>query len=329
MPRVSVVMPIYNAGRFLREAIDSVLNQSFRDLELIAVNDCSTDNSLSILRSYQDPRVRIVSNEKNLGVAASINIGITNSCGEYISRIDADDVAHPKRLEKQVKFLDDHPDIALVGSSAHIIDQLGKQIYILEVPTDGRTIKETLLKYNLFIHSSITFRRESFFSVGPYRPDFEPAEDYDLFLRFSERYSLANMSEPLVKYRVHTDQVSLKKIRKQRRIADFCKQMALDRIADRGGSVKRSDFLPSWWRRLQGREGSIGCDFLHWARIYRSTDQITTTRSLAIKAFFYSPLSTEARMLLSSITLQSLLSAEQIRAFRWYRRKLKMLFKGN
>jgi glycosyltransferase involved in cell wall biosynthesis len=117
-PKISVVMPVYNGKEYLALAVESILRQTFADFEFIIINDGSTDNSADIAASYEDPRIKLLHNDKNLGLIPSFNRGLENSRGEYIARMDADDIAFPDRFKKQVAFLDDHPDIALCGSWA-------------------------------------------------------------------------------------------------------------------------------------------------------------------------------------------------------------------
>ena len=125
MPRVSVILPAYNAEAYLKEAIDSILNQTFPDFQLIVINDCSTDGTEEIIRQYADPRLVPVKNEKNLGIAATLNRGLSLAQGDYIARMDADDISLPHRLERQVAYLDAHPDIAVLGTNVETFDENG------------------------------------------------------------------------------------------------------------------------------------------------------------------------------------------------------------
>ena len=204
-PRVTVVMPVYNAGDFVSEAVESVLAQTFDELELIAVDDGSSDDSRSILERYArlDSRVRVVRNETNLGLVPATNLGCRLSRSEYIARLDADDVALPDRLASQVEFLDSHPSVAAVGGAAISIDPSGRQISVLRLPSSSAAIRARMPKRCCFIHSSVTMRRDAFEAVGGYR--FGPGGGYDLWLRLSERFDLANLPQPVVRYRVHAD----------------------------------------------------------------------------------------------------------------------------
>ncbi len=127
-PKVSVIMSVYNGDKYLREAIESILNQTFTDFEFIIVNDGSTDNSLEIIESYDDERIKTINNKKNIGLTKSLNKALKFAKGKYIARQDADDVSLPNRFEKQVEYLDSHPEVALVGTSVYLIDENGKII---------------------------------------------------------------------------------------------------------------------------------------------------------------------------------------------------------
>jgi len=141
VPRVTVTMMVYNAERYLRQAIDSVLNQTFTDFELLFLDDASTDRSLEIIQSYSDPRIRLIRNENNRGVAYSRSKALPLARGEYVAVLDADDVALPERLQVQVSYLDSHPDICLVGSSCQVIEEDGSVRFIYHEPTDLLTIR--------------------------------------------------------------------------------------------------------------------------------------------------------------------------------------------
>ncbi len=138
-PKVTVLLPVYNGARFLRQAIDSVLSQTWKDFELLVVNDGSTDGTAAILESYSDPRIRILSNVQNIGLTLSLNKGLQSARGEYIARIDADDIALPIRLEKQVSYLDQHPEVGLVATGVKVIDERGHVTGSYQAPFEHRS----------------------------------------------------------------------------------------------------------------------------------------------------------------------------------------------
>jgi glycosyltransferase involved in cell wall biosynthesis len=170
MPRVSVVMAVYNAADFLHEAVASVLAQTYRDFELIAVEDASHDDSLSILQSFDDPRIRIIQHQANMGAALSRNDGLVEARGEFVAIMDADDLCAPNRFERQVAFLDANPLVGLLGCGIYDnIDARGDVLYTSYLPEDNETIQRTLLEQWCFLHPSIMFRTELHEFVGGYR----------------------------------------------------------------------------------------------------------------------------------------------------------------
>ncbi len=205
-PMVTVLMPVYNAGRYLGPAIESILQQTFRDFELLIVNDASTDGCEEILRSFSDNRIRVLENKNNLGLANSLNRGLQVAAGEFIARQDADDLSHPKRLESQVQFLRAHPDIALVGTQAIIIDESGRyKRVLLDRPHEHIAIKWDLLFDNSFVHTSVMFRKTIVRdNLGGYDPSYAACEDYELWSRVAEVCHVANLSHHLVSHRMHS-----------------------------------------------------------------------------------------------------------------------------
>lgn len=207
MPKISVVMPAYNAEKYIKEAIDSVLNQTFRDFELIVINDCSQDTTENIILSYDDPRIIYLRNKQNLGVAATLNRGISVACGEYIARMDADDIAVPERFQKQAQYLDSHPKTIVCGSSVLIFSALGNE-RVCYYPEKSEQIKAALLFACPFAHPSVMMRRNILCAFGiRYEEEFEKVEDYRLWSRLADFGDFANLAEPLLRYRIHSEQV--------------------------------------------------------------------------------------------------------------------------
>lgn len=208
-PLVSVIMPAYNAAATLEEAVNSILLQTYENWELLLLIEPSTDNSLQIAQrlSALDDRIRLFSNEKQLGIAANRNKGLREARGELVAVLDADDLALPTRLEKQVKFLVSHPDIFLVGSGIIRIDWDGAvQREICQDKLTHHEIIEALPKGNQFTHSTIMSKNTDSLH---YREKIFYGEDYDLFLRLvTDGYLLANIAEPLVKYRTSLSSVT-------------------------------------------------------------------------------------------------------------------------
>jgi glycosyltransferase involved in cell wall biosynthesis len=221
-------MSVNNGEKYLREAVDSILAQTLTDFEFIIVDDGSTDGTVDILRTYSDPRIRTVRQE-NRGLTKSLNRGIGVSRGEFIARQDADDRSFPERLATQLEFLSSHAEIAMVGSAVEVISGNGKGLATFRHPTDPVEIRDALRTYNCFWHGSVMFRRESFLALGGYCEEFTTAQDYDLWLRFSERYQLANLPDPYYAYRFTTDSITVKKMVSQHRLAALARQRAAER----------------------------------------------------------------------------------------------------
>lgn len=201
-PLVSIVMPVKNGGDYIREAIDSLLNQTFSDFELIVINDGSTDTTAEIVRSFEDPRISLVSQE-NQGVSKASNHGFKLSRGKYITRHDHDDLSLPTRLEKQVQFLEDHPKTDFIGTWAQIWAGGAATGRLHQHPSVPGEVAFYLLFNSPFVHSSCMYRRVVFETTGGYTSnnDRVPPEDYEYFSRISRQYVMANIPEVLVVYR--------------------------------------------------------------------------------------------------------------------------------
>lgn len=204
---VSVVMPVYNGEQFLKAAIESILNQTFNDFEFIIINDGSTDKSLKIAQSFDDKRIKIIQNPTNKGLVFSLNTGVAEANGKYIARMDADDIALPKRLEKQVDFLKSNPNFVMVGCSATTIDTKNKKIGRWNVKTSAIDIKRKLVFGAPFIHPSILIEKRILLEF-PYKKAWFPAEDYFLWFQIAQKYQVANINEPLLLYRIHDNKIS-------------------------------------------------------------------------------------------------------------------------
>jgi glycosyltransferase involved in cell wall biosynthesis len=216
IPAVSVVMPVHNAGRFLDNAICSIRLQTLTDLELIIVDDGSTDGSTEILREHAaaDPRVSVL-RVSHGGVARALNRGLIAARAELVARMDADDEAKPDRLERQLAALEAQPDIAVLGTGCEFIDADGRVISAFVPKADPAELREDLLKANCLMHPTVTMRRRLVLAIGGYRPVFAAAEDYDLWLRLSERHNLSNLPDLLLRYRSHDAQATTRRWRLQ------------------------------------------------------------------------------------------------------------------
>jgi len=204
-PKVSVLMPVYNGEQYLSAAIDSILKQTFSDYEFIIVLDPSTDNSKSIIESYSDSRIVFLQNFQNIGLAASLNRGLAIAQGEYIVRMDSDDISLPERIARQVEFMETNTSIGITGT---LIKSIGeKPEIVINYPTNPETLRSSLLFEPLIAHPTVIMRRDFLIKHQlTYNPAFSKAEDYDLWSRCSNHFSLANIGEVLVLYRRHAGQ---------------------------------------------------------------------------------------------------------------------------
>jgi glycosyltransferase involved in cell wall biosynthesis len=192
----------------LNEAIDSILNQTFSDFEFLIIDDGSTDQSIDQIMLYDDPRIQLIKNKKNLGQSETLNKGINLARGKYIARMDQDDISMPKRLEKQLKFMEDNPQIGVCGSWLQLI---GKYKGIAESETEDDLIKIKLLTNQNLAHPSVMIRKEILEKYElSYGTSYTVAQDYDLWVRMFDHCSFANLPKPLLKYRIHENQKSRK-----------------------------------------------------------------------------------------------------------------------
>ncbi|GIV38766.1 MAG: hypothetical protein KatS3mg033_0566 [Thermonema sp.] len=221
-PLVSVVMPVYNAEKFLAEAIESILNQTFTDFEFLIFNDGSTDNSLKIIQQYQrkDSRIKLVYSGENKGYVFHLNEGIRLAKGKYIARMDADDIALPERLEKQVEFLEKNEDYVLCGSR---IKCFGKSEHVVDLPIENNEIHLKMLYINPLAHPSVMIRKSVLIDKKLFYYDgVMPAEDYDLWVRLAQFGKFYNFRECLLLYRIHNKNISYQKY-KEEQIASLVK----------------------------------------------------------------------------------------------------------
>jgi glycosyltransferase involved in cell wall biosynthesis len=204
---LSVVMSVYNAEDFLKSAIESILNQTYRDFEFIIVNDGSSDKSLEIIETYHDPRI-IVINQLNQGLAKSLNNGIRIAKGEFIARMDADDISYSDRFEKQLGFLAVNPDCVVIGGNANCIDIEGNFLFKTNLALTNDEIK-SLLPESPFFHSSTIFKKQSFVNVGQYPEEiFQYFEDKVLWNKMSGLGTFNNLPDTLIQYRMVPNSIS-------------------------------------------------------------------------------------------------------------------------
>lgn len=198
MPLVTVAIPIYNAANYLEQAIQSVLNQTYKNFELILLNDGSTDDSVRIMNSFSDSRIRIINDGENKGLVERLNQSISLARGKYYARMDADDIMHPERLAKQISFLEENPCMDLVGCSYYLIDANNKICSVTNLPEVPK--REDIIYNKSFLHPSVTAKLE-WFSQNKYDDKFIRIEDKELWLRTHRLTKWFNLKEPLMFYR--------------------------------------------------------------------------------------------------------------------------------
>lgn len=210
-------MPVFNAERYVGQAIESILTQEFEDFEFLIFNDGSVDRSLDVISSFHDPRIRCFHSSENQGYVVHLNQGLVLARGKLIARMDADDISSPNRLAKQIDFLNRHPNYGIVGSWATNIDSNGRKLGLEKRPIDDAAIKwHQYLFYNPIIHPTVLVKKELFTTGGGYKPEFLYSEDYELWSRLFSLTSVANIPEPLLQYRKHSTSVCNTKQERQR-----------------------------------------------------------------------------------------------------------------
>jgi hypothetical protein len=290
IPAISVLMPVYNAGRFLPAALDSILAQTFADFELIAIDDGSRDGSADVLAEFaaRDPRIRVVGQE-NRGIVATLNRALELARAPLVARMDADDLSRPDRFAKQIAYLRQHPEVAAVSGAMDVIDDSGAYLRTDAFPTLPGAIESELIHRNCFCHAPVMARTEVLRSIGGYRRNVQYAEDYDLWLRMSEVARLANLPDVLYSVRLHPVTISTQHTAAQELAVLAARGAARLRRAGKpdplGGvaaevplgyravqqmfaaSVPRPEFALSFFRTMLGRASEQG-SISEWSRLY-------------------------------------------------------------
>lgn len=208
-PLVTVLMTVYNGGKHLKSSVQSVLNQTFRDFEFLIVNDCSTDDSVKMIESFNDERIIIHHNEKNLGQTKSLNIGLNLARGKYAARMDADDMAFPMWLEKLVSFAEAHREYVVVSAAAAVMNESGKLNKIQRTPTTFEGVIFHIFIGNAINHVGSLFNKEIVLKKGGYNEEFKISQDYELWSSLiRNNYRLVNIDDMLVAVRVHESSIS-------------------------------------------------------------------------------------------------------------------------
>jgi glycosyltransferase involved in cell wall biosynthesis len=239
-PTLSVLLPVFNGATYVESTIESVLSQSYSDFELLVLDDGSQDATPQILErcARRDPRLRIFRHE-NHGVGYTLQRGLSECGGRYVALIGADDLALPGRFEKQVSFLETNPDYVFVGGYLQIIDTGGRVIGLRRYPATDRNLRRTMLLYNPFGAPAAMFRREDALAAGGFTSRFWTCEDYDFFLRLAKRGKVANLTEALVSYRLHSNAVKATQTLRQLRDTLATKRAAYTEYGYRPSLIAR------------------------------------------------------------------------------------------
>ena len=215
MPKISVVMSVYNGGKYLQEAIESILTQTYSDFEFIIIDDCSTDDSVNIIESYDDRRIRLIRNKHNLRLPASLNKGIKMATGKYIARMDADDISMPDRFDKQVTYMEAHSEVVAAGGSFQAIDENGNNLYIHH-STTGEKLAKYCLMPSPMAHPTVMMRRDVIVANNLfYDEQYSSAQDYDLWQRINKKFKIDNLPDILLRYRIQSNSISVAKRQQQ------------------------------------------------------------------------------------------------------------------
>lgn len=243
-PAISVLMPVYNAERYVAAAVESILGQTFGDFEFLITDDGSSDRSLQILKRYaaKDDRIRLTS-QPNAGLVKTLNQMLLNARSELIARMDADDISLPDRLAHQIEFLRLHPEVVCVGGAQDYIDEAGRVLnHMLLGEQDDEVQRFALAGMTPINHPSAMFRRDAVLQVGGYDESFYPSEDLDLWLRLGEIGKLANLPETVLKYRQHMHSIS----ERQQQEQTYQKQRACEAAWQRRGIAGRFEATDPW-----------------------------------------------------------------------------------
>lgn len=327
MSLATVIIPVRNGEHFIAQAIDSILSQTLADLEILVVDDASTDRTTVIVQSYTDPRLRVLSNPQRMGVSASRNRAMAEARSPYVAFLDADDVSYPERLAKQIAFLESHPNVVLVGSHLDYIDAVGKLLYSEhpgQRPCEPDELRKQLLKRACILPSTATGRTSALIQAGGF-PKSDYAEDHDLWSQLAVTHDLAILPECLVAYRQHPNQATFRKINKAYKATRACIRTAGDRFVA-AGILRPNDLplSPTLWEHLRGAQGSRGSIYTEWAELHSwALRQPHQAFSLAGMALFFSPFNHRAWRVLLRSSEQLLLPPQITRALHWYSAKLR------
>ena len=261
IPEVSVVMSVYNGERYVGEAIESILDQTFRAFEFVIIDDASTDNSREFLVEYaaRDDRIVLLRNEKNMGLAKSLNRGLRVARGQFIARQDADDVSLPDRLAIQVGYLRNKLHVGLLGSAYELVDSRGRCVTTKRLPLTDTEIRWRMLFHNPFSHTSVVFRRQLVDGEKhAYSEDLLCAQDYDLWTRLLTRTTGANIERSLVQFRIHDNSITATLRTEQDRVASMIAAREINELVPTHQIGKlEADILRQWYYEFPKRWSKV------------------------------------------------------------------------
>lgn len=228
LPLVSVVIPVYNGEKFLHEAINSILKQTYSNFELILVNDASNDTSIDIINSFKDERIVYLENPKNLGIGLSRRVGIENANGKYIALLDQDDISYSDRLKKQIEFMEQNKNVGASSGHADIINEKGALTGRSIEAAIGNKLEAELIFQYVFNNPASIYKREAVIQAGNFRDEF--CEDYSLLIRIAKAHKIANIPYTLIKYRIHGENTSIKRLDQMLQGEKHCIKLIFDSI---------------------------------------------------------------------------------------------------
>lgn len=321
-PKVSVVMSVYNDELYIREAVESILNQSFRDFEFIIINDGSTDRTREILSSYTDERIRLFDQE-NRGLTKSLNRGLSLAKGSYIARMDGDDISETERFAEEVRFLEQNEKIGLVGTFAYRIDEQGRIVSLSKYKTTTEEIREDLWVDCSFCHSSVMFRKICTEEVGMYREKVGPSEDYDLWFRIAERFDVANLPMPLQKFRIDSKGVTVARRFEQLRYIMLVRLLAEERKKYGQDSLERwsleeisailENFLP---KTPENERAVLASNYVFLADVYYVTCDYRRSLNWLARSLWIKPVDLRGWKLFGKILISIILPKAILRHLR-------------
>lgn len=280
---VSVIMSAYNSESYLNESIESILKQSFDNYEYIIVNDGSTDNSRKIMESYKDKRIKILNNKNNMGLTVSLNKAIKLAKGEYIIRMDADDVSLPLRIEKQVKYMDIHPEVGICGSWVKTIGRYPSKIW--KYSSDRNYLKASLIYKSPLAHPSVVMRRKYMIENNlSYNPYYKSAQDYDLWTRCVDYFEISNIEEVLLLFRRHANAIGIIKEQQRKIFTDEIRTKQLNKLKDNTNNYEiqlHNKIASISLEKEKYNDTNEACVFLDEVILWlESLDKVNKTRGL-------------------------------------------------